>query len=196
MKKTCTEKCSTLLHHILFVTHRLNIQHCYFEQYHNQDKRKVWVLKTKKSGNIVVTGFRRCPLQRGPILAILSTVCNTTRRLGIPILHPSVTQCNSINISVDKYISTGILIFKSPHDSIGLMNTVTAFLPYIQLILSILLVAAILLQRSSEGIEGAFGGQQQDFTHFTRRGGEKVLFYSTIVLAVLFAASALIAILG
>jgi protein translocase SecG subunit len=76
------------------------------------------------------------------------------------------------------------------------MNTVTAFLPYIQLILSILLVAAILLQRSSEGIEGAFGGQQQDFTHFTRRGGEKVLFYSTIVLAVLFAASALIAILG
>lgn len=78
-----------------------------------------------------------------------------------------------------------------------LMNTVAAILPYIQIVISILLIISILLQRSSEGIEGAFGGSQGDsMTHFTRRGGEKFLFYATIVLAVLFAVTALIAILG
>ena len=63
-------------------------------------------------------------------------------------------------------------------------------LPYIQIILSILLVAAILLQRSEEGLGQAFGSEGSSGTRFTRRGFEKFLFNATIVLAALFAISA------
>lgn len=66
-------------------------------------------------------------------------------------------------------------------------------LPYIQIILSVLLVAAILLQQTEAGLGGAFGGSDSVSGHHTRRGFEKVLFYGTIIIAVLFALSALIA---
>lgn len=75
------------------------------------------------------------------------------------------------------------------------MNTTAQFLPYVQLVLAILLILAIIFQRSGTGIEGALGGTESNLTHFTRRGGEKVLFFTTIVIAVLFAASAVISIL-
>jgi protein translocase SecG subunit len=63
-------------------------------------------------------------------------------------------------------------------------------LPYIQLVLSILLVIGILLQRSEAGLGAAFGADGLNSTHYTRRGFERVLFIGTIVIAVLFAATA------
>ncbi len=68
-----------------------------------------------------------------------------------------------------------------------------SLLPYIQIILSVLLVAAILLQRTSAQVGGAFGGSDNwSSAYHTRRGLEKWLFTATIVIAVLFALSALL----
>lgn len=74
------------------------------------------------------------------------------------------------------------------------MDTLKALLPYIQIVLSVLLIAAILLQQTGSGIGGAFGESNNFGTTFhTRRGLEKFLFNGTIVIAILFALSALIA---
>ena len=67
-------------------------------------------------------------------------------------------------------------------------------LPWIQIVLSVLLVGSILLQQSGAGVGGAFGGADSGGFH-TRRGLEKVLFRATIVLSILFAASAFVALL-
>ena len=75
------------------------------------------------------------------------------------------------------------------------MNTVAQILPVLQLILALLLTMLILLQRSGDGIEGAFGGGSSNVTYFARRGGERFLFLATIVIAILFAVSAIAAIL-
>lgn len=72
------------------------------------------------------------------------------------------------------------------------MNTITQILPWLQLALSILLILLVLLQRSADGIEGALGGSSSQMTYFSRRGAERFLFIATIVIAILFAASALI----
>lgn len=58
-------------------------------------------------------------------------------------------------------------------------------LPYIQVVLSILLVVGILLQRSEAGLGTVFGSDT-GATRFERRGFEKTLFQGTIVIAVLF----------
>ncbi len=63
-------------------------------------------------------------------------------------------------------------------------------LPYIQIVLSVLLVAAILLQRSEATLGAAFGGDSASGTRFTRRGFEKTLFNGTIIIAALFVLSA------
>ena len=63
-------------------------------------------------------------------------------------------------------------------------------LPYIQVVLSILLVVMILLQRSEASLGSAFGTDSASGTRFTRRGFEKTLFRGTILVAALFAASA------
>lgn len=67
-----------------------------------------------------------------------------------------------------------------------------ATLPYVQIVLSVLLVVAILLQRTGASLGGAFGADNFSSGFHTRRGLEKTLFYATIVLVVLFALSALI----
>lgn len=63
----------------------------------------------------------------------------------------------------------------------------------IQIILGILLVIVILLQKQGSGLSGAFGGEGE-FYH-TKRGAEKFLFISTIVLSVLFFGAAIVNIL-
>jgi len=74
------------------------------------------------------------------------------------------------------------------------MAVISSLLPYIQIILSVLLVTAILLQVSEASVGGAFGGSDSfGAGHHTRRGFEKTLFNATIVLAVLFAIFALAA---
>ena len=63
-------------------------------------------------------------------------------------------------------------------------------MPYVQIILSILLVAAILLQQRGSSLGGAFGGDNFSATYHTRRGAESFLFKLSIVLGVLFVAAA------
>ncbi len=75
------------------------------------------------------------------------------------------------------------------------METVALALPYVQIALSVLLVAAILLQQSGSSLGGAFGGDNFSAAFHTRRGAEKALFYASIVLGVLFALSAFVALL-
>ncbi len=70
------------------------------------------------------------------------------------------------------------------------MNSLAPILPYIQIAISILLVVAILIQKSEAGVGGSFGGSDNFNAGFhSRRGFEKKLFYFTIALAVLFVIS-------
>lgn len=62
-------------------------------------------------------------------------------------------------------------------------------LPYIQIALSVLLAAAILLQQSDASVSGTFGGSFSENIAHTRRGFERTLFQATIVIAVLFVLS-------
>jgi preprotein translocase subunit SecG len=59
-----------------------------------------------------------------------------------------------------------------------------------QMILSVALTAALLLQVKGGGLGGIFG--QADTVYRTRRGVEKTLFQLTIVLIVLFVAISLV----
>lgn len=68
-----------------------------------------------------------------------------------------------------------------------------AILPIIQIVLAVLMTAAILLQQSEAGLGGAFGGSDSVSSWRTRRGFEKFLFIGSLVLGVLFIASALLA---
>ena len=70
------------------------------------------------------------------------------------------------------------------------MELIVKALPWAQIVLSVLLVGAILLQRSGTDSGGAFGGDGVGSLHHTKRGIEKTLFILTIVLAILFAVSA------
>ncbi len=59
-----------------------------------------------------------------------------------------------------------------------------------QIVVSIVLVACVLLQQRGGGI-GIVGGLQTQF-YGTRRGLEKIIFWFTIILGVLFIALAFI----
>lgn len=65
--------------------------------------------------------------------------------------------------------------------------SITQILPIAQIVTSVLLVGAILLQQKGGGLGSAFGGLGTSY--HTKRGFEKVLFILTIVLATLFVAS-------
>ena len=73
------------------------------------------------------------------------------------------------------------------------MDFIFDLLPFIQIILAVALVALVLLQRSEAGVGGAFGGEDGGSGHFARRGFERTLFISTIVVAILFTLSAFLA---
>ncbi len=70
---------------------------------------------------------------------------------------------------------------------------ISSVLPIIHIILSVLLIGAILLQRSEAGLGSAFGSDGFSAGFHERRGFEKTLFYGTIVIAALFAILALVA---
>ena len=78
------------------------------------------------------------------------------------------------------------------------MELIVKVLPWAQIVLSVLLVGAILLQRSGAETGGALGSGSEgglSSLYHTKRGLEKVLFNATILLALLFATSAFIALL-
>jgi len=60
----------------------------------------------------------------------------------------------------------------------------TNFYNIIQFILAILLVAAILLQQKGTGLSGVFGGSSNIYS--TKRGVDRILYLSTIVISVIF----------
>ena len=57
-------------------------------------------------------------------------------------------------------------------------------LSYFQITIATLLIISILLQQLGGGLSSAFGGSTVEYS--TKRGAEKVVFYATIILAVLF----------
>ncbi|MFA5129883.1 MAG: preprotein translocase subunit SecG [Patescibacteria group bacterium] len=65
-------------------------------------------------------------------------------------------------------------------------------LSIVQMVLSVLLVAAILLQQRGSGMGAAFGGGSEIFR--TKRGVEKLLHYATIAIAILFFGNAVLSI--
>jgi protein translocase SecG subunit len=75
------------------------------------------------------------------------------------------------------------------------MSLLANILPYAQIILSVILVLAIMLQQTGAGVGGALGGGDSGSFHHTRRGFEKFLFILSIVCGILFAVSAFLAIL-
>ncbi len=78
----------------------------------------------------------------------------------------------------------------------NLIESVQPALPYIQIILSILLVAVILLQQRGSSLGGAFGGDNFSSAFNKRRGAEQFLFKLSIGLAVLFVLSAFLNVLS
>lgn len=78
----------------------------------------------------------------------------------------------------------------------NLIESVQPALPYIQIILSILLVASILLQQRGSSLGGAFGGDNFSSAFHKRRGAELFLFKLSIGLALLFVFSAFLNVLG
>ncbi|MEK7079941.1 MAG: preprotein translocase subunit SecG [Patescibacteria group bacterium] len=70
------------------------------------------------------------------------------------------------------------------------MQNLAAILPYIQIVLSVLLIVGIVLQNRGASLGGAFGGDNFASTFYKRRGAEKFLFNATIVVAILFVLSA------
>jgi protein translocase SecG subunit len=73
------------------------------------------------------------------------------------------------------------------------MTIIAKLLPYLQIILSLILIVAILLQQSTAGAGGVLGGGDGGGLYHTRRGFEKFLFATTIVVGILFAVSAFVA---
>lgn len=57
--------------------------------------------------------------------------------------------------------------------------------PFIQLIIAILLIVVIILQTRGTQAGIAFGGSGESYR--SKKGIERILFYATVVLAVLFA---------
>lgn len=62
-------------------------------------------------------------------------------------------------------------------------------LAIIQVLSSIFLIIAILLQNRGTGLSSVFGGEGNIYR--AKRGVEKILFYLTILLAILFLTSSL-----
>jgi preprotein translocase subunit SecG len=75
------------------------------------------------------------------------------------------------------------------------MALIASILPYVQIILSALLIVSIIMQRTGASLGGAFGVDNFSSGFHTRRGLEKTLFYATIVIGILFAISALVSLL-
>lgn len=70
------------------------------------------------------------------------------------------------------------------------MQTLKTFLPIIEVVLAVLLSAAILLQQRGTGLSATFGGDGNIYR--TKRGIEKIVFNATIVFAVLLLAAAIL----
>ena len=73
------------------------------------------------------------------------------------------------------------------------MEIVKAILPIAQVIIAIAVVTAILLQRNDAALGGVFGGSES--VAHTKRGLERGLFITTVVLAALFVITSILSLL-
>ncbi len=73
------------------------------------------------------------------------------------------------------------------------MTLFVPFLPWLQIILSVILVALILLQQNEASLGGAFGGADSAAHAHRKRGVEKIVFNATIATAILFVLASLAA---
>lgn len=71
------------------------------------------------------------------------------------------------------------------------MEALVSVLPYVEIILSILLIVGIVLQQRGASLGGAFGGDNFSSTFYKRRGAEKFLFNATLLVAVLLVLAAI-----
>lgn len=69
----------------------------------------------------------------------------------------------------------------------------TTIITIAQIVVSILLIGAVLIQQRGTGLGGIFGGSTEFYQQ--RRGLEKKIFYLTIILAAVFFVLNLIALL-
>lgn len=60
-----------------------------------------------------------------------------------------------------------------------------------QTIISVLLIISILLQNRGTGLSETFGGGSSNASYQTKRGFDKILFRGSIILCVLFMATAI-----
>ncbi len=71
------------------------------------------------------------------------------------------------------------------------MEVLTMLLPYVEIILSLLLILGIVLQQRGASLGGAFGGDNFASTFYKRRGAELFLFRASIILSVLLVVTAI-----
>ena len=57
-------------------------------------------------------------------------------------------------------------------------------LTYAHITISVLLIVAILLQQKGGGLSSTFGGSAMEYS--TKRGAEKIIFYTAVILTILF----------
>ncbi len=69
------------------------------------------------------------------------------------------------------------------------MGNIKQILAIIQIVLAVILIAAVLLQQRGVGLSATFGGEGNIYR--TKRGLEKALFIVTIVVSILFFGAAL-----
>lgn len=62
----------------------------------------------------------------------------------------------------------------------------------IQVVIAVLLIAAILIQERGTGLGSTFGGEGGIYR--SKRGVERILFVATIALSILFALNAILAV--
>lgn len=63
-------------------------------------------------------------------------------------------------------------------------------IPLVQIVLAVVLMILILIQSKGAGLSGVFGGEGNVYQ--TRRGAERIIFITTIVVAILFFGTALL----
>lgn len=74
------------------------------------------------------------------------------------------------------------------------MQTLSTVLPYVQIVLAVILAALILIQQRGASAGGALSGGD-GFGYNTRRGAEKIIFFASIIVSILFVTSAIISLI-
>lgn len=73
------------------------------------------------------------------------------------------------------------------------MNAVKPTVNLIQVILALALIVLIVIQQKGSGLGSTFGGNMSIYR--TKRGAEKMIFYLTILVTILFLASSILGLL-